>query len=544
MNDQANAINKMVSQLKELEVLSKDLRLVLKTIQPENQNSQLISISTHISEFSFSELADDLHILSHQLKSEQSSNEQSLEANDLVTSLQNELIERDQRIQDFKLSLADSVVTSSNTKRENELLKEKNSQLYSKISELQMHTKDQTLKLETTSQNLAKCETELKNQTPVLNELRSGNYKYKKLIADYEDQIEDQKNRVEQLSETKAKADHLISRLKKETEYLGESYETLKQTFGSLEERERALEGTIEALQREKNHLQGRLERLLTGVSKNISHSQIAAAIASDSDISTDKMLPYLPFCFPERLPAVIKFKREIRANAHREFSKRPAPSVKVFPSNSVVRIEPATLRIHPAKVVFSPPKARFFQPRVEISQPALELKKYSCQLIPEKLIPTFSDLGTPVRNIKREHKHSDFMPATLIGQSQLELPSSPEFDIFTHSIDLLLSYMSRGIFKDHYPKLTLNLDWIITDTEDNYLKKPLEITNISMEKLAFRYRIQLKSHLMYIARKTILRSIKTSKLKTVLETFGNTISSMVRKYHLSSDQIKDDKKE
>jgi len=136
-------------------------------------------------------------------------------------------------------------------------------------------------------------------------------------------------------------------------------------------------------------------------------------------------------------------------------------------------------------------------------------------------------------------------MPAALIGiQKKLELPPNPEFGIFTYSIDLLLSYMSRGIFEDHYLNLNLDSDWIITDTELNYLKKPLEISNIFMEKLAFRYRIQLKSHPMYIARKTVLRSIKTSKLKTVLETFGNTINSMVRKYHLSPDQIRDDSKE
>jgi hypothetical protein len=61
-----------------------------------------------------------------------------------------------------------------------------------------------------------------------------------------------------------------------------------------------------------------------------------------------------------------------------------------------------------------------------------------------------------------------------------------------------------------------------------------LKIANILIEKLAFRHRYQLQSHKLTGSRPVFNCSFKRgNKLKSVLETFGNTISSMVQKYDI-----------
>jgi hypothetical protein len=58
--------------------------------------------------------------------------------------------------------------------------------------------------------------------------------------------------------------------------------------------------------------------------------------------------------------------------------------------------------------------------------------------------------------------------------------------------------------------------------------------SNIFLETLAFRHRFQLQSQRIKMADASFNYSFKRSnRLKSVLEMFGNTISSMVQKYDI-----------
>ncbi len=446
-----------------------------------------------------------------------------------LSELKSILAEKEHKIVEFKTSLADSVVENRNLQKQHQALQERFNAINIQLTQMQLHSKDLSLKHSSAAANLESREKELEAVNLELQDLRARTYHLKSLCADYEDQIK-QKEQALAATQTenaglKKNNDKAISDL----DHIANSNRQLRLSLDALQQRETELVKTIDALQREKNHIQMQLSRVLTGLNKMAVYRQPDDSTAETSLLEPKALVPYLPFCFPERLPAAVSFRREIQQKQPVTLQRRTLPTPRSF--SQYMGFEqstmPAHVRIKAARM--KPSLKKPFEMKFHAAyrlQPKLSMPQKICRDI------VYDD------NFKTQYdRPAAFNIIQKISSRKVKMMIFRKLRddaIIINSFDLFTCYLMREIVERNF-----NVDDIFTLTFNDQrakaesptsLKKP----NIFPEKLAFRHRFQLQSQRIKMADASFNYSFKRSnRLKSVLEMFGNTINSMVQKYDI-----------
>ena len=535
MTENANKpdIGKVVAEIQTLQVFVDDFLNLINDREHKEFDERLYKVALDFSSFSFSELTKKVIGLS---RSESGSFEQIDNMHDQFEQLRSELNNKDAKIQEFKLSLADTVIEGKNLQKRNSELLEEIAKLQREISHLQLHSKELSMKLSAAEGNLKNTQSSFSSASEELKELRDHSYGLKNRSADLEDQIRDLEKELNNTNTQNATKTQEIDRLQKLSDRLTESFEGLKIEHQALSERSSELEGTIDALQKEKNQLHKRLDNLLLGLPQLVSYSPPSTSKSEKTILEPRSFAPFIPFCFPEKVPTVIHFKRDLKQNFGKIFPRNSRPEPKVFPQDFKLKFEVVVTRVFATKKAFkchlSKDFDHVFKTDHQIGPFALNNAGLSYSEKPFKLIPNSAILENAVsRRINILQKSSALAP-----YRHLNKPENPQFGIHTNSFDLLLSYLSRSIFESQW--LTFrHPEPLFVDTDDLIYKDDhIEQTNIFYEKLAFRYGYQLKSIKLSLHRIDFVPSFKRGTgLRSVLETFGNTINSMVKRYDVFS---------
>lgn len=502
-------------QLDALEIICRSLAAVLKKRVEEDADSGIAGFFEQLENIDFAGLRRQLGGESDTLS--------------MLSELKSLITEKDQKIIEFKTSLADLVVENRNLQKQHQALQERFSALNTQLNQMQLHSKELSLKYSTTSSNLDAREKELESASIELQELRSRSYQLKSLCADYEDLL---KKKEDDLSRTLGENAQLKKSSEKavsDLDHVANSNRQLRQSLEALQHREVELVKTIDVLQREKNHVQTQLSRVLTGLNKMAVYQQPDDTNHESSQLEPKTLVPYLPFCFPERLPAAISFRREIQLNQPGSLQRRKLPAPRTFAQYSVPEqsIIPTHVRTQAAKLknrLKKPFEMKFheayrIQPKLSISQDMCQQLRYD---------DAFAlDYDRPI-SYHPVQKTSSRAVKVLISRKLRD------DEILTNSFDLFMNYLIREIVERNF-----NSDDIFTILMNEIrvvAGRPAEFknSNIFLETLAFRHRFQLQSQRIKMAAASFNYSFKRSnRLKSVLEMFGNTISSMVQKYDI-----------
>ncbi len=513
------------SQLEAIEKLAKSLIDVVKSLPGDKQDEKLLQLSLQFACFDFSRLKSQIaEGLSSTVSQPYAEVENQLE------KLVKELNLKDEKIHEFKISLADSVMENKSMQRQLHDALEKSGSLTSQIAQMQLHSKDLTLKLSTAIATIEANSNELEALKKELMDLRSKNYQLKSLTAEYEDQLQIAARNSETSQAAQLKLTRQNEKLSKDFEHVITSNEMLKQTLESLEIREKELEEAIESLQREKNHLQTRIDKYVLGTKKGVYYYQPSVEKESSSVLNPEEFPAFLPFCFPERLPPVIKFRREIKRTwpAALKAAGKVAPTI--FPNFTTMKISaPMPRPNYPTPVM--PLMTRQIKPLfLSEDAPFVDKIGHKAMICISKPTQNFTishqlNLSTRAKTSFVVNKNSRDLK---VFSNQRFMPRA----IHTNSFSLYLSYLvqcSTNLVLKHSQTLKFNFKKMQKVYNDKYT---LKITNIFPEKLAFRHRFQLQSQKLLAPGPTFNCSFKRgNKLKSVLETFGNTITSMVLKY-------------
>jgi len=446
-----------------------------------------------------------------------------------LSELKSVISEKDQKIIEFKTSLADLVVENRNLQKQHQVLQDRFSALNSQLNQMQLHSKDLSLKYSTASSNLENREKELETANTELQELRARSYQLKSLCADYEDQL---KRREQELTTTLTENSRLKQSSEKavsDLDHVANSNRQLRQSLEALQQRETELVKTIDALQREKNHFQTQLSRVLTGLNKMAVYQQPDDTSQNSSVLEPARLVPYLPFCFPERLPAVISFRREIQQNQPASLHRRELPSPKTFAqfNDRQPPAMPTHVRMRAARM------------KVALKKP-FEMKFHAAYRVQPKLVINNEmnrQLSYDDHFAMRYELPDSYNTLQTTSSRAVRMLISRKLrndEIFTNSFDIFMNYLIREIVERNF-----NSDDLFTILINEIrvvagAPAVFKNTNIFLETLAFRHRFQLQSQRIKMADASFNYSFKRSnRLKSVLEMFGNTINSMVQKYDI-----------
>jgi len=502
-------------QLDALEIVCRSLAAVLKKRVDEGSDSGTAGFFEQLENIDFASLRRHLAGEPDTLS--------------MLSELKSVITEKDQKIVEFKTSLADLVVENRNLQKQHQALQERFSALNTQLSQMQLHSKDLSLKYSTANSNLEAREKELESANIELQELQSRSYQLKSLCADYEDLLKKKEDDLSKTLDENKRLKQSSEKAVSDLDHVANSNRQLRQSLEALQHRESELVKTIEVLQREKNHAQTQLSRVLTGLNKMAVYEQPDNRSHESSLLEPKTLVPYLPFCFPERLPAAISFRREIQLNQPGSLQRRKLPAPKTFaqysgPEQSII---PAHVRTHAARMknrLKKPFEMKFhaayhIQPKLHITQDMFQ------QLIYDDNFALDYDLPISYNPVQTTSSRAVRM---LISRKLRE------DEIFTNSFDLFMNYLIREIVERNFN--SDDLFTIFTNEIRVVADEPAEFknSNIFLETLAFRHRFQLQSQRIKMADASFNYSFKRSnRLKSVLEMFGNTISSMVQKYDI-----------
>lgn len=457
-------------------------------------------------------------------------------AESAIEKFKNEIDLRDQKVHEFKLSLADSVVELRNTQKTLQAANEKIVSLTTQISQMQLHSKELSLKLSTATANLAARESELESAKRELDDLRTRNYQLKNQTAEYEGHLKKAQEELGQTINEHKNSLAAMDKANRDLEHVVTSNREMKKSLELHELQTREFIETIDALQKERNHLQNRLNAILTGVNRTAVYDQSAAVnkeTVKGSVLEPASLMPYIPFCFPERLPAAIKFRREISRSFPASASRRVQRVPPVFadlsrpirPTKEAVRTQLRVPRIRDGRMQVIAVQNSMFEPCNPDFSLLTDFLITGSDRAPDRL--EFSAIESVV-----DARQMWWQKGMRLSRQTLLFPSVPEFAICHQSFELFMRFIISTFVRTPYLQTNAIVQHQIKVQKAVNSRCEPEHANNFNEMLAFRHRLQLKSLKLDMPARKIVHSFKKgNKLKSVLETLGNTVSSIVHKF-------------
>ncbi len=133
----------LLEKLETVRLLFQQLLGHARGLPETEENTELLRTAVLIEEVDFDQMLADVSALLDNTSAESA-----------IEKFKNEIAQRDQKVYEFKLSLADSVVELKNTQKSLQNANEKIAALSTQISQMQLHSKELSLKLSTATSNL------------------------------------------------------------------------------------------------------------------------------------------------------------------------------------------------------------------------------------------------------------------------------------------------------------------------------------------------------------------------------------------------------
>ena len=517
--------NKLFAQVEALKNLVQSLVELAQTL-PEDQQNYLLETVSHIDNIDTAELRE---LCEQSLKQDFTG----------FAALREEIELKGQKIQEFKLSLADSVMEHKSAQRLLQSANEKNNALTVQLSQMQLHSKELDLNLTATSKKLQIKEEESESLQKEVSELRNKAYAMKSQNAELQDYLKNAETKLDSLQSDHNKALSQLQEAKEHLNRLASDNSSLQQSRELLELRERELEEAVDALQREKNHLQEKLNGMLTGIKKNFVYRQAVPGIEESSVLEPSFLHACLPFCFPERLPTPLKLRKEIKSSFPSAYTRRERNFPEIFAEYRRIKLRSAL------------PRTAFkATAKLKATTELMLLPETAINIMPQKAANPVYQTGVSTSFACTHAEPQTDLPVRLslrqkqtrVCNSRLDFDTIQTFSIITASFDLYLSYLSETLIKKHFSINTEPLSHFSKFSKANVTLEKFKLQNNLTETLAFKARFQLKSQKLSKPRINMAHSFKReNKLKSVLKTFGNTITSMVQKYDIVQTTPTDD---
>lgn len=521
----ASATGRAVAQLETIEKLSQSLVSVVKSLPGEKQDEKLLQLSLKFACINFSTLRKELE--------KDGADRAALENPGVhFEELLSQLSENEKKIQDFKISLADAVMENRDLSKKLHEKTEKCNDLATQVTQMQLHSKELALKLSTANETLTSRDLQIESSNREIQDTKTRNLQLKNQIAELEDHIAKLTTKLESTALKLSENELEMLKIHKDFGHVVNSNNSQKLEIEHLQIRTAELEEAIEALQREKNHLQDKLKKQLAGARRSIEYS-IPQPLTEGSSVLEPSVLPaYLPFCFPERLPAPIRFRREIKKlwPASLRAAQKAVPVI-------FNDFGPATELKIPARMQLKMPDM------VTVKRQRLDIKGCNfnpfCDsvkiVLPSHIVREINRFSINYAPLRARKDISAYLIKS--ESKELRIFSNARFmprKIYTTSFDLYLANLmqnSPNLYLKNRKKQSFQVPRFGIDISE---LTHLKFANIFTEKLAFRHRFQLQSQkLLAPVPKFNCSFRRGNKLKSVLETFGNTISSMVQKYDI-----------
>ncbi|NLI78516.1 MAG: hypothetical protein GX442_19010 [Candidatus Riflebacteria bacterium] len=297
----------------------------------------------------------------------------------------------------------------------------------------------------------------------------------------------------------------------------------------AAEARERELVAALEGTTAERNRLRDRISRLLTGVQQYVAGPP--ATLAGESGPPAEPFAPFLPFCFPDRLPQALRLSWTRRL-------AQDLPPHQAAPSPATLAPRARHGRPHYFQLNLSLPHHLPLLP-IPLLEVRLEPRLEEATVMPMLEIgPTPAPaFGFPEDGNVRPLSARQMVPRSCaIHARSLPAPArvymTPQaLPVLTWSTDLYLGFLFSTISHlrqafarslEHRPPKPIDHLQM-----DRSLGRHVDSEKFLRERVAYRDLSRLKFARLPVPRENLVFDFQRRRLQTIFKTFGDSISSM-----------------
>ncbi len=435
-----------------------------------------------------------------------------------VVALQDEL-------RRLKLNLADSILEQKQAGATNQDLLKQIFELKQEAFQYQSQVRDLNARLELSKCNEQALSEQEKKQELELAALRASAEESSRQIDRLQEQLKSLSAEHEKARDDLEKARVAVTEFQTAFTNLKAEFEAEKIQRQAAETREHEIVTSFDTINQERLLLKEKVSRLLVGVKAYITPpSRPASSTSDDGALEPKEMRPYIPFCFPDRLPAQL-----------RPHWKRTKRLPLVTPPGSLV-----TVRSDEFNRPIRKPLLQTYRFRELVCPPtsALPTEPY-LHSFPGKFSIFEYPLEVSIATARSAHPFPG--PARLAGVETRFPPRSPiiefsekmmiqpvDLKIFTTSIAMFFDYLANDIiaaFRNNMYRL--GFKYPPSSPAKERVFGP-ETRTISSGRVALHTTSHLQFALRYPVRTELPPRFPQDRLKYLLRTIGDSLSSMM----------------
>ncbi|MGI6445673.1 MAG: hypothetical protein ACOX2I_08165 [Candidatus Ozemobacteraceae bacterium] len=442
-----------------------------------------------------------------------------------------------------KIDLADAMLELKDAKKQLQALEELKHEQFKVISDLRYENSELNRKVKIVLEHVDEKELQLAVYKDETQKLKNSLMSVRNEMIENLSFVENSKKELKKSANEKIEAEERNEKALIELSLLKKQNAELKERVGFLEFKEKELSDTVDNLYREKSHLSSSLDNLLTGTERIVTRCFGVPEAADSKGLEPSNFSPYIPFCFPEKISALIKFKREVRESMRANLREaKDNKTVKTFNYKDLKATKQAARK--PALIS-------------KLTQ--ITGSKFGILYFETPKLISIKEFGKTNKDYKNilNLKAFDWVKAATDAELSkkivlikslsyfplfFNMPEGGKFGIIRYSHDLFIKRLERTLIRDS--------GWHIAKAREAILMKgvtkaefnPILEDNFFNETLAFRYRLSIESHMYFGPREEMKFSyLRQNKLKSVLTTFGKTFASVVKTLETNSSSARND---
>ncbi|MBP7633897.1 hypothetical protein KBA41_06980 [Candidatus Ozemobacteraceae bacterium] len=434
-----------------------------------------------------------------------------------VAALQDEL-------RRLKLNLADAILEQKQAGATNQDLLKQIFELKQEVFQHQSQVRDLDARLDVSKRNeqalselekqqkleLASLHTTVEESTRQLDRLQE---QHKTISAEYEKA----QGELEKARATVAEFRTAFTNLKSE-------YEAEKIQRQAAETREHEIVTTFDAINQERLQLKEKVSRLLVGVKDYITPPSRPASTTEDGALEPKEMRPYIPFCFPDRLPAQLR--------PHWKRTKRlplvtPQGMLNTIRSDEFQRpIRKPLIQAYRFRELTCPPTSALpTEPYLHTFSRDFSIVEHPFE-VSVAMARTTQPFPGPLRLAGIERR---FPPRSLIIEFSEKMAVRPlDMSIYTTSAAMFFDYLASDIiaaFRNTMYRLEYRYP---PDSPGKTEEFGPATKTISSGRVALHTTSHLQFALRYPVRTELPPRFPQDRLKYLLRTIGDSLSSMM----------------
>lgn len=426
----------------------------------------------------------------------------------------------------LKINLADAVLEQKQAGAANLELQKQIIELKQEIFQHQSQIRDLSARLDLSKRNEQALSVQEKQQEIELLRLRTSSEDSTQQKTQLTQQLKTVSAELEKYRTDLEKAHNFISELQAAHARVRSEYESEKIQRQAAETREHDIVLALDAISQERQMLKEKVSRLLVGVKDYITPPFRPGPSATDDGILEPReMHPYIPFCFPDSLPAQLRpsWKRTKKL----PLLHQPGSLTRIHSESFPRSIRKPLAQPYRLPDLLCPPLA---------SMPTKPFK----QSLPKQVFIEYglAALEMPVGRSARSFPESELLSSSiekrfparsLTPEMQVRLTVAPvTAKIVTNSATLFFDYLANDIVASFHNLLS-HLEYRYPPDSPGKPKNFLhDSQTISSGRVALHTTSHLQFALRYPVRSAMHPCIPDGRLKYLLRTIGDSLSSMM----------------